>query len=606
MDFRLTAEQTGFAQSLSELMAKADSVAAARAWAAGDHEPGLALWKRLAEQGVTALVLPEDDGGLGGTPVDLVVAFEVLGHQLAVGPWIESAALAPQAEGEMVTAAVPPLCAVRPGRRRGHACCTARSAHQRPLGRHHPAAVRGRATPSRSTTRRSTGPRSRAPPSCSAAASGCSPTRWSTSSSASSTAARSAPSRRSSTSSPTCGSPSTSPDRWCTARRCRWSRGPCPPPRSAAGDAAYLASRVALQVHGAIGYTAEFDLGCGSTGCVPWSARGAARRTTARIAWLDGTRLMHFARTEEQDELAAIVAVAAGQAQRQRAVRAAMESERGLRRVAVAGAVRAGRRGGAARPGGVRRLRGLARRDGRRPRGARAATSRPSPLLATAIATAALLAARADDAAEATCSRGSPPARWPPLVTGELVLDGATAAIVLAARDGDALEVLDGHRDRAVGVARPDHRDWVDSPVPATDCARRHRSRDVALGADLRAPGGRGAARPRHDGRLQQGAGAVRPADRLVPGAQAPDGRHARARRGVPVGLVGRDGGRGGVRPGADGGSAPRCSRGGRRWRAPTAPTPSTTWPRRPCSCTAASRSPGSTTPSWCSSARTR
>jgi alkylation response protein AidB-like acyl-CoA dehydrogenase len=109
MDFRLTPEQAGFAQSLTELMTRADSVAAARAWAAGDHAPGQALWKRLAEQGVTALVAPEDEGGLGGTMVDLVVAFEVLGHELAVGPWIESAALAPQAEGEMVTAAVASL-----------------------------------------------------------------------------------------------------------------------------------------------------------------------------------------------------------------------------------------------------------------------------------------------------------------------------------------------------------------------------------------------------------------------------------------------------------------------------------------------------------------
>ena len=119
MDFRLTDEQSGFAQSLTELMAKADSVAVARAWAAGDAEPGLALWRRLAEQGVNALVVPEEQGGLGGTAVDLVVAFEVLGHQLAVGPWIESAAylaraldgddLAAVAEGAVATVVVPPL-----------------------------------------------------------------------------------------------------------------------------------------------------------------------------------------------------------------------------------------------------------------------------------------------------------------------------------------------------------------------------------------------------------------------------------------------------------------------------------------------------------------
>ena len=74
MDFRLSPEQTGFAQSLGELMSRADSVGVARAWAAGDSEPGMALWRRLAEQGVSALLVPEEHGGLGGSAVDLAVA----------------------------------------------------------------------------------------------------------------------------------------------------------------------------------------------------------------------------------------------------------------------------------------------------------------------------------------------------------------------------------------------------------------------------------------------------------------------------------------------------------------------------------------------------
>lgn len=109
MKFELTDEQTGFAEAITDLMRSANSVAVARSWAAGDTTAGQDLWKRLADLGLTALVVPEDEGGLGGTLVDLVVAFEVLGHELAVGPWIESAALAPQLDGEMVTAAAPPL-----------------------------------------------------------------------------------------------------------------------------------------------------------------------------------------------------------------------------------------------------------------------------------------------------------------------------------------------------------------------------------------------------------------------------------------------------------------------------------------------------------------
>lgn len=107
MDFLLSPEQLGFGEAITDLMKAADSVAVARAWAAGDTAAGTALWKRLADLGVTALIAPEVDGGLGGDLVDMVVAFEALGHELAVGPWIESAALLPQVDGSMVTAAVP-------------------------------------------------------------------------------------------------------------------------------------------------------------------------------------------------------------------------------------------------------------------------------------------------------------------------------------------------------------------------------------------------------------------------------------------------------------------------------------------------------------------
>jgi len=107
--FEFTDEQTALAEAITDLMRAADSVAVARAWAEGDHAPGQDLWKRLTDLGLTALVAPEEDGGLGGTLVDLAVAFEGLGHELAVGPWIESAALAPQVDGAMVTAAAPPL-----------------------------------------------------------------------------------------------------------------------------------------------------------------------------------------------------------------------------------------------------------------------------------------------------------------------------------------------------------------------------------------------------------------------------------------------------------------------------------------------------------------
>lgn len=95
MRFAISSEQRSFTEALDGLLTAADVPAAARAWGAGDTEPGLRLWAQLSELGVAALATPEELGGIGGTPLDLAVAFERLGFHGAPGPWIESVALAP-------------------------------------------------------------------------------------------------------------------------------------------------------------------------------------------------------------------------------------------------------------------------------------------------------------------------------------------------------------------------------------------------------------------------------------------------------------------------------------------------------------------------------
>ncbi len=99
MRFAPTSEQQDFAASLDRLLAGADTAATARAWAADDTAPGLALWRRLAEQGVPALLVPEEHGGLGASPVEMTLALESLGRHAVPGPWVESVAYLPLALG---------------------------------------------------------------------------------------------------------------------------------------------------------------------------------------------------------------------------------------------------------------------------------------------------------------------------------------------------------------------------------------------------------------------------------------------------------------------------------------------------------------------------
>jgi alkylation response protein AidB-like acyl-CoA dehydrogenase len=95
MKFAPSLEQRDFVRSVAALLAAADTVGVARSWAAGDTGPGRSLWRKLADQGVLALGLAPEQGGFGATPVDLVLAFEQLGRAAVPGPYVESVAVLP-------------------------------------------------------------------------------------------------------------------------------------------------------------------------------------------------------------------------------------------------------------------------------------------------------------------------------------------------------------------------------------------------------------------------------------------------------------------------------------------------------------------------------
>ncbi|HZC71032.1 MAG TPA: acyl-CoA dehydrogenase family protein [Jatrophihabitans sp.] len=103
MRFTPEPEQLAFATALRELFASSDVPVAARAWAAGDAAPGRKLWARLAELGVAEMA---------ADAVGLVLAFEELGRAAVPGPYVESVAVLPALiaidADTMATLAMPP------------------------------------------------------------------------------------------------------------------------------------------------------------------------------------------------------------------------------------------------------------------------------------------------------------------------------------------------------------------------------------------------------------------------------------------------------------------------------------------------------------------
>lgn len=111
MRFLPTEEQVAFAEAIDDIVEGAGGADIARSWADGDTTLGLTLWGQFAELGLLGLRISEDEGGFGGSLSDLAIVFERLGYHGAPGPYLESVALLPalvdaETRGELAAGAI--------------------------------------------------------------------------------------------------------------------------------------------------------------------------------------------------------------------------------------------------------------------------------------------------------------------------------------------------------------------------------------------------------------------------------------------------------------------------------------------------------------------
>jgi alkylation response protein AidB-like acyl-CoA dehydrogenase len=96
MRFAFTEDQRLLAETVREVLTKACPPDVVRAAAGPDPAARRgAAWHALAEVGLLGALIPEEHGGLGLTPLDTVLAFEETGRFAVPGPLVETAVAAP-------------------------------------------------------------------------------------------------------------------------------------------------------------------------------------------------------------------------------------------------------------------------------------------------------------------------------------------------------------------------------------------------------------------------------------------------------------------------------------------------------------------------------
>lgn len=93
MDFDLTEEQSILKDSLDRLLAAHYGFEERRRIMASPEGFSADMWSRYAEMGLMALPFAEEDGGLGGTPVETMLVMEAFGRALALEPYLPTVVL---------------------------------------------------------------------------------------------------------------------------------------------------------------------------------------------------------------------------------------------------------------------------------------------------------------------------------------------------------------------------------------------------------------------------------------------------------------------------------------------------------------------------------
>src|SRR4051812_44612931 len=95
MDFNLSKEQELLRDGLGRFLSTRYDLEKSRSAAKTGAGWQLDIWRGFADElGILGAALPEEVGGIGGGPVEVMVIAEALGHALVVEPYVDTVVVA--------------------------------------------------------------------------------------------------------------------------------------------------------------------------------------------------------------------------------------------------------------------------------------------------------------------------------------------------------------------------------------------------------------------------------------------------------------------------------------------------------------------------------